>query len=210
MDNTKKSLDIEKSRYEKVINNTFKKFKDLRYIAISLRGSKSASENSWQGLLGVRKNDKIELFMPVQGLSIVKIIKPKDVKENLGVIPSKVVDLKALMGDASDNYPGVAGIGPKSAVSLLEKYQSLENIYKHLTEIKPTIREKLIKDKENAYLSQKLATLIYDVPVNFNLESSLYGKDKIEGLSALFKQYNFKSLFGRVNKPPRVDNLSLF
>ena len=155
-------------------------------------------------------DDKIELFMPIQGLSVTKTITPKDVEEKLGVTPSQVVDLKALMGDMSDNYPGVAGIGPKVAIDLLKEYDNLDNIYKNIDKIKPSIKEKLIKDKDNAYLSQKLATLVYDVPVKFNLETSLYNQEKVQGLSTLFKQYNFKSLLNRLNKKPEMAKLSLF
>jgi DNA polymerase I len=155
-------------------------------------------------------NDKVELFMPIQGLSVTKTITPKDVEEKLGVLPSQVVDLKALMGDMSDNYPGVAGVGPKAAIDLLKQYHNLDNIYKHLDEIKPSVQEKLIKDKDNAYLSQKLATLVYDVPVSFNLETASYNQDKIQGLIKLFQEYKFKSLLSRLNKPPCVDKLSLF
>ena len=75
------------------------------------------------------------------------------------------------MGDMSDNYPGVAGIGPKVATDLLSEYQNLDNIYQHLDKIKPSIREKLEKDKDNAYLSQKLATLVSNIPLNFKLSS---------------------------------------
>ncbi len=155
-------------------------------------------------------DDKVQLFMPIQGLSITKIIKPDDVRIKLGVSPKQVVDLKALMGDMSDNYPGVAGIGPKVATDLLTQFGTLDNIYKNLDKIKPSISEKLIKYKENAYLSQKLATLIDNIPINFDFDTADFNNDKIMGLSNLFKQYNFKSLLNRLHKKSEPEKLSLF
>jgi len=143
---------------------------------------------------------KVSLFVPVRGLSETKIFKSDDVQEKLGVLPNQVVDLKALMGDMSDNYPGVAGIGPKVATDLLFKYQNLDSIYQNLNEIKPSIREKLEKDKNNAYLSQKLATLVSNIPLKFKLSSAKLTNSSFQNLISLFKIYNFKSLVQRVEK----------
>ena len=143
-------------------------------------------------------NKKVSLFVPIRGLSETKLFKPDDVQEKLGVLPTQVVDLKALMGDMSDNYPGVTGIGPKVATDLLAQYQDLDNIYKNLDEIKPSVREKLEKDKNNAYLSQKLATLIDNIPLNFKLSSAKLTPSSFQNLISLFKIYNFKSLVKRV------------
>lgn len=143
---------------------------------------------------------QVSLFVPVRGLSETKLFGPAEVKEKLGVNPNQVIDLKALMGDMSDNYPGVAGIGPVAAVDLLTKYQNLDNIYKHLDEIKDSIREKLIKDRDNAYLSLKLATLISNIPIKFTLRSTKLNQDIYSGLDSLFTQYNFKSLRARLHR----------
>lgn len=145
-------------------------------------------------------NKKVSLFVPVRGLSETKIYDSQGVKEKLGVTPSQVIDLKALMGDMSDSYPGVAGIGPKTATDLLDKYQNLDNIYTHLDEIGDNVREKLTKDKDNAYLSQKLATLITNIPLNFKLRSARLNNDKFLGLLSLFEEYNFKSLSARLKR----------
>jgi cob(I)alamin adenosyltransferase len=94
-------------------------------------------------------NSKIKLFMPVKGLSEAKLFGEKEAEERLGVPPTQVVDLKALMGDPSDNYPGVVGIGPKTAITLLKAFGSLERIYKNLTKIKNPIKVKGDDSKEN-------------------------------------------------------------
>jgi DNA polymerase-1 len=153
---------------------------------------------------------KIHLLMPVKGLSETKIYKTQDVVEKLGVKPKQVIDLKALMGDMSDNYPGVAGIGPKVAVNLLFEYQNLDNIYQNIDKIKPIVGEKLIKDKDNAYLSQKLATIIDNIPLDFKLSQSRWGDQIVFGLDKLFKSYNFKSLVSRLDQKSKPQQSSLF
>ncbi len=144
-------------------------------------------------------NKKIHLLMPLRGLSETKTFKPSDVFEKLGVNPNQVVDLKALMGDMSDNYPGVAGVGPKAATDLLSQYQNLDNIYSHIDEIKPSVKEKLVKEKDNAYLSQKLADLIDNIPLDLKLTDSKIGSSVISGLNSVFKDYHFKSLINRLS-----------
>jgi DNA polymerase-1 len=150
---------------------------------------------------------KVSLFVPIRGLSETKIFNIEDVKEKLGVLPTQVVDLKALMGDMSDNYPGVAGIGPKVAIDLLLEYENLDNVYKNLDKIKPAVKEKLIKDKNNAYLSQKLATLVKNIPLDFKLSDSKLNQSSFLNLITLFKTFNFKSLVQRVEKQTSIKNI---
>lgn len=150
-------------------------------------------------------DSKTFLFVPVRGLSETKTYGVDDVKDRLGVFPNQVIDLKALMGDMSDNYPGVAGIGPKTATELLEKYQTLDNIYHHLSEIKPTIRQKLEKDRDNAYLSQKLATIVTNIPLKYKFNSAKLTPDKYLDLLSLFDQYHFKSLSSRLKRKLNIN-----
>jgi DNA polymerase-1 len=123
-----------------------------------------------------------------------------EVKEKLGVTPKQIPDYKALVGDPSDNYPGVAGIGPKTAISLLEKYKNLDGIYAHLKAISPSVRAKLDKGKKDAKLSLRLATIVKDVPIDFDEEAA--GKWDIDSQKVLnlFKQFGFKTLTERVKK----------
>jgi DNA polymerase-1 len=153
---------------------------------------------------------KIHLLMPIRGLSETKIFKTIDVVEKLGVNPKQVIDLKALMGDMSDNYPGVAGIGPKAAIDLLTEFQTLDNIYQNIEKIKPSIREKLVKEKDSAYLSQKLATIVDNIPLNFKLSESRWGNKIVFNLDKLFKSYNFKSLVSRLDQKSKPQQSSLF
>ena len=103
-----------------------------------------------------------------------------------GFDPVRLVDLKSLMGDSSDNIPGVAGIGPKTATGLLLEYGTLDGIYEHLPEIKVSVRKKLEKDREQAYLSYDLATIRKNAPVDFIPERNLVREVDNDALYALF------------------------
>ncbi len=153
---------------------------------------------------------KVHLLMPLRGLSETKLFHPQDVFEKLNVKPKQVIDLKALMGDMSDCYPGVAGIGPKAATDLLSQYQNLDNIYSHIDEIKPSVQEKLIREKDNAYLSQKLATIIDNIPIEINLSQAKWRPEIIYSLKNMFKSYNFKSLISRLDQDTKPKQSSLF
>ncbi len=123
----------------------------------------------------------------------------EQVKEKLGVLPSQVVDYKALCGDASDNIPGVKGIGEKTAVGLLSTYNDLDNIYASLDQIKGATKKKLEEGKEAAYHSRHLAQLVLDVPLEINLEDcKLQGFDR-SVLEPILEKLEFKSFLGKVN-----------
>ncbi len=128
--------------------------------------------------------------------------------EDYGIMPIKMIDLKALMGDASDNIPGVKGIGEKTALKLLQEYESLENLYDNIDNITGKTKEKLILDKENAFMSKKIATIYKDVPLNINLEDLHIGKIKPR-LTDLFKELEFFSLLKSMMIPIKEDAKNL-
>lgn len=115
-----------------------------------------------------------------------------------GFTPEKIKDLKGIMGDSSDNIPGVKGIGEKGASALIQKYGTVEEIYNHIDEIKGKTKEKLINDKDNAFFSKELATIYKEVPIDKNIE-----KIKYEGITPklvpLLKEYEFFSLIKKLN-----------
>ncbi|MFC1649443.1 5'-3' exonuclease H3TH domain-containing protein [Patescibacteria group bacterium] len=115
-------------------------------------------------------SSRVKLFVPIRGLSNAQLYSEKEVKEKLGVKPPQVIDLKALMGDPSDNYPGVYGIGPKTAVSLLDKYGTYKNVYKHLDDISESTKQKLISGKEGGDISYELAKIITDVDFEYDFK----------------------------------------
>ena len=110
------------------------------------------------------------------------------------VPPIRMIDLKALMGDSSDHIPGVKGIGEKTAITLLSKYQSLDNLYEHINEVTGKTREKLENDKENAYMSYDLATIYREVPIDFSLEDCIYTKQNSKKFTELLQEFEFHSL----------------
>lgn len=131
----------------------------------------------------------------------VKLLKQKDYIlmneqtffDHYGIKPIRMIDLKALMGDPSDNIPGVKGIGEKTALSLLVKYDTLDNLYNHLDELTPKTKEKLLNDKESAFFSYKLATIYKTIDFDYTFESIKYNKPDITGLIEKYKELEFNS-----------------
>ena len=144
-------------------------------------------------------DERVIVNLPGRTLSDARDYRPPDVEAALGVRPSQVVDYKALMGDPSDNIPGVRGVGKKTAVMLLQRYGDLDAIYAHLDELKPGLRNKLMQDREMAYLSRKLATIVTDLDVPFDLQAARADKFDPAAAQALFRQLEFRSLLKRLN-----------
>ena len=134
------------------------------------------------------------------------IFEAKKTEEKFGVPPERIVDLLALMGDSSDNIPGVKGIGEKTALKLIKEFGSIENLYENLEKVKPdSIREKLEKDKENAFLSKKLLILKCDIPLE-ELEKSLKkNEENKELLKEFYKELEFFSLLKEIENGYKID-----
>ncbi len=145
-------------------------------------------------------DDRIIVNLAGNKLSEAKDYTAKDVFDYLGVRPDQVVDYKALVGDKSDNIPGVAGVGEKTACSLLEKYGTLDEIYNHLDEQPKGVKSKLEAGRENAFLSRKLAAILTDLKVTLDLDAArvdLSGNDEID---TLFREMEFRTLQTRLQK----------
>ena len=123
----------------------------------------------------------------------------KEFRNTYHVDPIRMIDLKALMGDSSDNIPGVKGIGEKTAISLLEKYQSLDNLYEHIDEIKGKTQEKLIAGKADAYMSYDIATIYREVPLDFTLEDCKYNGFKKEEFIQELEELEFYSILKKLD-----------
>ena len=142
----------------------------------------------------------------------IKLLKQKDYiryneesfKRAYGIEPIRIVDLKALMGDSSDNIPGVKGIGEKTALKLLQKYGSLDNIYENIDSIKGAARQKLIDDKENAYKSFDLATIVRDVPMEININDVILKEKDSEKLNNLYEDLEFYSFLKKEKEEKKV------
>ncbi|MBE7032317.1 MAG: DNA polymerase I [Ruminococcaceae bacterium] len=143
---------------------------------------------------------KVKLVISKLGSTTTTVYGADEVYEKYAVTPSEFIDVKGLMGDTSDNIPGVKGIGEKTAFSLIESYKSIDNIYARLDEIEvtPSVRKKLEEGKESAYLSRTLATIDRSVPMDFDIESCAVQGYNQDALSSLFQRLNFKSFMSKL------------
>ena len=143
-------------------------------------------------------NSQVLMLAPVVGITNMTLFDEIKIKEKYGLKPKQIIDYKALVGDASDNYPGVSGIGPKTASDLLSKYETLENLYLHITDLPINLQEKLANDAEQSVMAKKLATIILDAPVKLNEEECLISRLDTKGLKKQFEVLNFNSLLKRL------------
>lgn len=142
--------------------------------------------------------DRIVVNLPGKNLADAKDYFPGDVQTYMGVRPDQVVDYKALVGDKSDNIPGVTGIGEKSAIELLETYGTLDGIYANLESIKAGNRKRLEAGRDAAYLSQKLATIVQDLDIPLDLERARPDRFDPDQIESIFRELEFRSLLPKL------------
>lgn len=158
-----------------------------------------------------------DLLQLISDETVVKLLKPKDYImmdkatfiQTYGFEPIKMIDLKALMGDASDNIPGVKGIGEKTAIKLLTQYGSLDGIYENIDNIKGSTHEKLITGNEDAYYSKELVTIYREVPLNITWDDLLYGNENTNELIQLYNELNFYSLLKKASSNKKNVNTNI-
>ncbi len=151
-------------------------------------------------------NAKTRVFALSRGIKNAILYDQSQVQKKYGISSQQIIDYKALRGDASDNIPGVTGIGDKTAVRLLQQFESLENLYQELKagsekakEIKPKLRELLLQYKEQAFLSRFLAAIDRNVPIDFNLKKCEWRKYNEEKVIKTLKEFGFISLIKRLS-----------
>ena len=148
-----------------------------------------------------------DLLQLISDETVVKLLKPKDYiwmdkrtfNDTYGFDPIHMIDLKALMGDASDNIPGVKGIGEKGAIKLVSEYKTIDNIYANIDNIKGATQIKLIDGKEDAYYSKDLVTIYREVPLNITFNDLLYKGENADELIDIYNDLGFYSLLRKVN-----------
>jgi DNA polymerase I len=129
-----------------------------------------------------------------------------------GLKPCQLIDFKALRGDPSDNIPGVAGIGEKTAIKLIKEFGSLENLYYKIRKtsgIKDSLKKKLLENRKKAFLSKSLVKIEKELPIGFQLEQCFFGGYNKEEIKEIFSRYQFKTLTGRLSELENKDNLEL-
>jgi len=147
----------------------------------------------------IDENVHVKLVISKMGQTSATLYTEEKFREEYGFEPKKLIDLKALMGDSSDNIPGVAGVGPKTATELLLKFGSLDGVYENLEDktIRPKLREKLEKDKDNAYLSFDLATIRPEAPIDFEPKDAIVQPYNRPALYKLFQKLEFVRLIDK-------------
>jgi len=144
------------------------------------------------------------VYMPTKGLSEGKLYEEKETEERLGVSPKLIPDYKALAGDASDNYPGIAGIGPKTAVEILKKAGSIDELYMHIEKksfgLSDSLVAKIIKGKQDALLSHELATIKKDVVIDIAIPEFSKAQLTQKHVVEVLQHYGFQSLIKRLGK----------
>ncbi|MCI6265396.1 MAG: DNA polymerase I [Erysipelotrichaceae bacterium] len=167
--------------------------------------AKMIDENDdYEGLIVSSDKDLLQL---ISDKVTVKLLKSKDYimmtpvtfKETYGVEPERMTDLKGLMGDASDNIPGVKGIGEKTAIKLLSVYQTLENLYDHIEELKGATYNKLVEGRESAFRSREIATIYREVPVDLTLEDIQFKYQYTDELINLYTELGFHSFIKKAD-----------
>lgn len=148
----------------------------------------------------ISDNTTVKLVVTRMGRTTTTDYHPEQFREKYGIEPSEFIDVKALMGDASDNIPGVAGVGEKTAMSLIQNYKNIDYIYEHIDEleIKEGVRNKLKNDRDNAYLSYELATIDRNAPIEFDFSAAVRGGYNESELAALFTRLNFRSFISKL------------
>ncbi len=147
------------------------------------------------------ENDKIVVELPQSGINEIKTYNEKGIFEKYGILPNQIPDFKGLKGDASDNIPGIAGIGEKAAKDLLQEFKNIEGIYENLPIVKNKIAEKLENKYEDCLLYRRLATIRCDAPIEIpNIENLSAAKLDKEKLLKLFQNLGFPSLIKKLEE----------
>lgn len=185
------------------------------YEADDIIGSFAQFCDEDEDFIGTIVSSDKDLLQLISSDIEIKLLKQKDYirynektfEKEYGIKPINVIDLKALMGDPSDNIPGVKGVGEKTALRLLREYHDLDNVYKNIDLIKGKLKEKLIDDKDNAYLSKRLATIVKDIPMEINIEEAKYNGINEEKLIPLYEKLEFYSFLkkNKIKEKPKQD-----
>ena len=152
-------------------------------------------------------DEHVTVLLTRKGISQMDAMTPEAVMEKYQITPSQVIDMKALMGDASDNIPGVRGVGEKTALKLITRYKTLDGIYDHLDEIKGALHKKLEADKEAAYLSYDLATIRRDIPLESTLDE-MKQPVHLDEMNALFRRLGLDTMVSEFSRLPRFEALA--
>ena len=212
-DDLKKQFPVAK----KILNAMGIKYFELAgYEADDIIGTFAKKIDEEPDFIGTIISSDKDLLQLISDDVDVKLLKQKDYirmnKETFfntyGLEPLRMIDLKSLMGDASDNIPGVKGIGEKTAIKLLQTYHTLDGVYENLDSIKGANHEKLVRDKELAYMSYDIATIYREVPIDTSFENIKYNREDTEELINIFNDLDFHSLLKKTTINTHEEDVS--
>ncbi|MEC5421963.1 DNA polymerase I [Virgibacillus sp. C22-A2] len=144
-------------------------------------------------------SDRVTVSLTKKGISEVERYTPAFLKEKMEITQDQIIDLKALMGDSSDNIPGVPGVGQKTATKLLKQFETLDEVYKHVEDISgKKLKEKLLTHKDDAYMSKELVTINLNTPISVTLDDISYEEYQPSNVSGIFKEFGFQSLLNKL------------
>ncbi|WOS96651.1 DNA polymerase I [Nosocomiicoccus massiliensis] len=195
-----------------------KRYEETNYEADDIIGSlsKLADENGMETIIITGDRDLTQLasehvtiYFTKKGVTQIDKYTPEFIEEEYGLRPEQIIDMKGLWGDTSDNIPGVPGIGEKTAIKLLKKYDSVEGVYEHIEELKGKQRENLENFKDDAFMSKELATIYRDMTFDFSLDDLKLPPEDIDAKIKVFKEFEFNSLLESLNESP-VKNTTTF
>ena len=183
-----------------------KRYEREGYEADDIIGSMAKCCNDIQTTILTSDRDLLQLIDPSthvllmkKGLSEMELMDEQNLFDTYGITPSQVIDMKGLMGDTADNIPGVQGVGEKTALRLLNQYSTVENVYAHIDEVKGKLKEKLEKDKDNAFMSLELATIYTKMELPFGLNDCEFTGIQ-EDVNGFYEKYEMRSLVNRTKQ----------
>lgn len=186
-----KSYELENYEADDIIGTLSKMGNEAGYEVAVVSGDRDLTQLA---------SKHVTVYITKNGVGEMEAYTPEHMKEVNGVTPTEYIDMKALMGDSSDNYPGVTKVGPKTASNLIQQYGSIENLYEHVEEMKRSkLKENLINDKDKAFLAKKLATIDRDSPIAVGLEDTKINSVDIAGLREFYERLGFKKFLAEMS-----------
>ncbi|WP_409022696.1 DNA polymerase I [Dellaglioa sp. P0083] len=153
---------------------------------------------------------KVTVSVTKKGVSEIEKFTPEHVMEKFGLTPLQIIDMKGLVGDTSDNYPGVTKVGEKTAIKLLTEYDSMENLYENIDQLKKSkMKEHLIEDKDQAFMSKDLARIRQDAPITIDFTDTKWDGQDLDKLVAFYEKMDFKKFLSQLNLNPASNSVEM-
>lgn len=188
------SYELKNYEADDIIGTLAKEADDAGYKTLVVTGDRDLTQLA---------SDHTTVAVTHKGVTDTEHYTPTHVEEKLGITPKQIIDMKALMGDTSDNYPGVTKVGEKTAIKLVKQFGSVENLYDHIDDLKKSkMKEHLIEDEDVARQCKTLATILRDAPLEISLKDLKYEGEQTEELIDFYQQMGFKSFLAKMNVAP--------